>query len=218
MLITDAHTHRKYTDGCSGFVRNAFLPRTETLNRINYFVSAGLHPWYIDNNWAGAYSGLLDVVQHPRVVAIGECGLDYFHGPDKAVQWHVFEAHLALAQQLKLPVIVHLVRAIHDLIPFIKSRPNTLVLHDYRGTEEETKKLLDYDVYFSMGRSYVKNINRSARFIPANRLLTESDTGKISVQDVLTKLNTELPEQGGIAQLNEQITKNFFNVYPKIKS
>jgi TatD DNase family protein len=134
------------------------------------------------------------------------------------VQWHVFEAHLALAQQLKLPVIVHLVRAIHDLIPFIKSRPNTLVLHDYRGTEEETKKLLDYDVYFSMGRSYVKNINRRARFIPMDRILTESDIGKVSVHDVLMKLNTEFTLHGGIDQLNEQITKNFFNVYPKMKS
>jgi TatD DNase family protein len=119
-----------------------------------------------------------------RVVAIGEIGLDFFKAENQQQQREVFEAQLAIAKTLDLPVIIHCRDAaapMRELLQAFWERTGAVrgVMHCWGGTPEETQWFLDLGFYISFsGIVTFKNaleIQQSAAMVPLHRLLIETD-------------------------------------------
>ncbi len=77
--------------------------------------SAGIHPWYVDLNEEAQWEALVKYAEKPQVIAIGECGLDKLCATEWNRQLHLFEKQIVLANELKKPLIIHCVRAYHEV-------------------------------------------------------------------------------------------------------
>ena len=119
-----------------------------------------------------------------RVVAIGEMGLDFYKADNQHQQHQVLEAQLNIAHQLQKPVIIHCRDAAlslkESLEQFWQTRgPVAGVMHCWSGTPEETKWFLDLGFYISFSGvvtfKNAKTIQESAKMVPGDRLLVETD-------------------------------------------
>ncbi len=121
----------------------------------------------------------------PKVRAIGECGLDYFRleTDTKETQVEVFRAHIALANEVKKPLMLHVRNAYADAYDLIKAEAKVHAhLHFFAGTWEEAKKFLDigctlsYTGVITFAESYHDVIRR----MPLDRLMAETDCPYVS--------------------------------------
>ncbi len=145
------------------------------------FASAGIHPHVA----AEAGEGMAEIetlAARPRVVALGETGLDYHydHSP-RAVQRALFEAHLDLATRLELPVIVHTREADDDAAAVLRAAPPgvTGVLHCFTGGDALLDAALEAGWYVSFaGVITFRNWTGAdqLRRVPADRMLIETDS------------------------------------------
>ncbi len=150
------------------------------------FLAVGLHPLDVDK-WipsATAERILACAKADKRVVAIGETGLDFYKSDSKELQRAAFWAQMQIAHNLQLPVIVHCREAAAETAQLIRQFQRqygtlTGVMHCWAGSPEETQWFLDAGFYISFsGIVTFKNahiIKESARMVPAERLLIETD-------------------------------------------
>ena len=148
--------------------------------------AVGLHPLDADkwhHQMAEEIKSL--AVSEPKVVAIGETGLDFYKADNREQQLMAFESHLSIAAELDLPVIIHCRQAAmqvkevlqkwHD----IKGDRIRGVMHCWGGTPEETQWFLDLGFYISFSGTVTfknaKQIQESAAMVSADRLLVETD-------------------------------------------
>jgi TatD DNase family protein len=147
--------------------------------------AVGLHPLDADKWQAHSASQILTLAQSdPKVVAIGETGLDFFKAENQAQQKTAFLAQLAIAQQLDLPVIIHCRDAAAPMADLLRSFCQEKgaikgVMHCWSGTPEETQWFLDLGFYISFsGIVTFKNafqVQASAQMVPGDRILIETD-------------------------------------------
>ncbi len=149
------------------------------------YFGVGFHPSDVDAFDDGQTDQIIAYSNHPKCVAIGEIGLDfYWEGYDRQKQIDVFTKQLDLAGKVKLPVSVHMREATKDVVDILKAYKNTLtaggVLHCFAGSCETAKILLDLGFYISFGGTVTfKNANKIldvAKFVPEDRILTETDS------------------------------------------
>lgn len=121
----------------------------------------------------------------PKTLAIGEIGLDYYYddAAPHAVQKRVFEAQIALANDLNKPIIVHDRDAHGDSLDMVRSclKPETSgVFHSYSGSVEMARQLLDHNLYIAIGGPLTFKNSRKApdvvAYVPLDRLLIETDS------------------------------------------
>ena len=119
-----------------------------------------------------------------KVVAIGECGLDYYRlEPDmKEKQVAAFTAQIALAFEIKKPLMIHCRNAFGDLIDVLRAEQNQLnsipgIIHFFTGSKEDAKHLLDLGFSFSFGGviTFAREYDEVIDFIPLDRILLETD-------------------------------------------
>lgn len=147
--------------------------------------AVGLHPLDAQKWTPQMPSQILSLARSERrVVAIGETGLDFFKAENQQEQKAVFEAQLAIAKELDLPVIIHCrdaAVAMRDLLQSFWENSGRVkgVMHCWGGTPEETQWFLDLGFYISFsGIVTFKNatsIQNSALMVPSDRLLIETD-------------------------------------------
>lgn len=146
--------------------------------------AVGLHPLDAKTWTPEMAAQILELARaDERVVAIGEIGLDFFKADNFAWQEQVFAAQLAIASSLDLPVIIHCrdaAAAMRDLLQkFSHHQPIRGVMHCWGGTPQETQWFLDLGFYISFsGIVTFKNatqIHESAKLVPSDRLLVETD-------------------------------------------
>lgn len=119
-------------------------------------LSVGIHPWNADRvtdaHWTTLESSLAD----PRVVAIGETGIDRAKGPDIETQKKVFERQIAMADKFDIPLIIHCVRATDILLALRKKHNprNQWIFHGFRGKPEQAAQLLAAGIDLSFGNRY----------------------------------------------------------------
>lgn len=205
----DAHTHKKYVEDDIVFIRNAFHHLNfNQLNKINYKFSVGIHPWDVHRNFEVSLAQIHAIALHENCLAIGECGLDYFIKTDKELQAKVFIQHIELAESLRKPLIIHCVRAYHDLIPLVKSCTVPVVLHQYAGNVDITKSLMFENIFYSFGKQlFRENFNTDIfEIIPIEKILFETDTMPIHIEDVYMKAATVLDIEFEV--LKDQINNN----------
>lgn len=149
------------------------------------WASVGVHPHEADSHPDLGASSLVEASKHPRVVAIGECGLDYYYDKsDRAAQRERFEAHIEAARESGLPLVVHTRDAEADtagiLTRAVKEGGVAGVLHCFTGSAELAKTALDLGFFISLsGIVTFKNareLQETGRIIPLDRLLVETDS------------------------------------------
>jgi len=153
------------------------------------YVAVGIHPNDTAAYQAADLETITDQANHPKVVAIGEIGLDYYRDwSPKDQQRAAFEDQLVLAAQLGLPVIIHNREASDDVLAVlstwvptlpaaIKTRPG--VLHSFAASREAAQRALDLGFYLGFtGPITYKNaddLRSIASTVPLDRLLVETD-------------------------------------------
>jgi len=151
--------------------------------------TAGYHPHEATGVREEDIAEIAKLAGHPRVVAIGEVGLDFYRQYSaRAAQLRVLKWQLKLAVNLKLPVIIHCRQADKDMIPLLRdwsaarSRPPGQpigVIHCFSGDTESARQYLDMGFYIALGGyiSYPSSLHMHSaiKSIPPNRLLVETD-------------------------------------------
>ncbi len=147
------------------------------------WATVGLHP----HDATHGTSSIADLASSPRVVAIGECGLDYYyeHSP-RDVQLKEFAAQIELAKQHDLTLVIHTRDAWEDTFDVLDAEgiPERTVLHCFTGGPDEAKKCLDRGAFLSFsGIVTFKNatdVRDAAMLCPLDRLLVETDSPFLS--------------------------------------
>lgn len=143
------------------------------------YTSVGFHPQEANKVDEKTFSELEKLAEHPKVVAIGECGLEY-SGPagrdlNKEKQKEVFLRHLELSGRIQKPIIIHCRSAYDDLIEILNSSPG--VIHFFSGNLNQAKKLLDLGFFISFTGliTFVRDYDKIIQFVPLDRILIETD-------------------------------------------
>ena len=171
-----------------------------------------------------------------KCVAVGEIGLDYYWDePDRAIQKNWFVRQLALAREVKLPVVIHSRDAAQDTVDIMKAenaRDLGGVVHCYSYSRELAKTFLDMGFYFGIGGVVTFNNGRKLKevveYLPMDRMVLETDSPYLAPVPFRGKRNdsrklTHVVEQ--IAQIKnltpeeviQTTTQNAYNLYPKMK-
>ena len=147
------------------------------------YAAVGIHPHDADSADEAAYEQLRGWSWHPKVVAIGEIGLDYHYDfSPRSVQQDVFVRQLAVAKECDLPVILHDREAHGDILRLVKEQGQGVrgVFHCFSGSIEMAREVLKLGFYLSVGGTLTfKNaakLPEIVKEIPLERLLLETDS------------------------------------------
>jgi TatD DNase family protein len=150
-------------------------------NRENCWASIGLHP-HDANMGAEAVNELKSLISQPKVVAVGECGLDFFynHSPKEA-QLKMLKAQIELALEHEKPLIFHVREAFDDFWPVFDSYNGIRgVLHSFTDTEENLQKAVQKGLFIGVNgiATFTKKVEQTAMYkqIPLEKLLLETDS------------------------------------------
>ncbi|HLR54739.1 MAG TPA: TatD family hydrolase [Pseudogracilibacillus sp.] len=147
------------------------------------YAAVGWHPVDAIDCTSEHLDWLESLTKHPKVVALGEMGLDYhWDKSPKEVQQEVFRKQIRLAKKLQMPIIIHNREATADVIRILQEEDVAEIggiMHCYSGTLEEVQSCLDMNFYISLAGPVTfknaKEVKEVAKIIPLERLLIETD-------------------------------------------
>ena len=195
--MLNIHTHRLIGEKN---IYNFIIPHEEetlqegtTYQIPSTWFSAGIHPWYINEQHLDQQFYLLrQIAALPQVKFVGECGLDRLKGVDLATQEKVFIQQIRIAEELKKPLIIHRVKCFGELISIEKIiRPKTaLIVHGFNNNEQIAQQLLKNGFYLSFGAAILKedsNAQAVLRNTPIEQIFLETDETEISIEEIYAK-------------------------------
>lgn len=149
----------------------------------NVYAAVGLHPEDCEKYRGCIDKALEDIIslfKDEKVVAIGEIGLDYHWDIDKDLQHKVFDAQLAISQQVGLPVIVHDRDAHGKTLEMIKARHGVIgVMHGFSGSAETAREYASMGWYIAFGGPVTyknaRSVKEACAAVPLDRILIETD-------------------------------------------
>lgn len=256
-MLVDSHCHLDFPDFADerdavvARAREAGVVRMVTIStRVRHFsaiqaiaecyddvyCSVGTHPHNAGEETDVDTAQLVELSRHPKVVAIGEAGLDYFY--DKAprdLQMRGFRRHIAVARQTGLPLVIHARDADNDMITILEEEAAKgsfpFVLHCFSSTRQlaETGIRLGGYVSFSGILTFRKSdeLRDIARDMPLDRLLVETDApflapmpyrGKRNEPAYVAHTSAVLAETLGLAPdvMAQKSTENAFRLFSKM--
>ncbi|MDZ7751339.1 MAG: TatD family hydrolase [Gammaproteobacteria bacterium] len=141
----------------------------------------GLHPMYLAHHRDEHLTELARWLEAESPVAVGECGLDYYvEGLDRDRQLDIFEAHIRLARDYDLPLIVHGRKALDDVLKCVRRHPGVRgVAHSFSGSEQQARQLLDNGFLLGIGGPLTypraRRLRRVVAAVPLEGLVLETD-------------------------------------------
>jgi TatD DNase family protein len=146
------------------------------------FATVGVHPHDAAKATPDTFDRLAELARHPKVLAVGEIGLDYHYDfSPRDVQRSVFMAQLALAAKAQKPIVIHTREAWDDTLAILREHglPNGGIMHCFTGGPGEAEQALKLGFHLSFGGilTFPKadDVRKSAALTPENRLLVETD-------------------------------------------
>jgi TatD DNase family protein len=162
--------------------------------------SAGIHPNHAGEAAPGDWDVIARLANEPRVVALGETGLDlYWKDTPLSVQQDYFDRHIRLSQATELPFIVHLRETANEILAMLRAAAERGslrgVMHSFTGTAGQAAEFLDLGMHISFAGmvSFKKSddLRALAATIPADRLLVETDSPYLSPEPLRGKRPNE---------------------------
>lgn len=199
----------------------------------NVFASVGVHPLYGEST-EPTVEELIKRAQHPKVVAIGETGLDYFYAKDgKETQQRRFKTHIQAARETQLPLIIHTRDARADTISLLREEGQgdvNGVLHCFTEDLDMAQKGMELGFYVSISGivtfANAEQLRDVVKNIPLERLLVETDApwlapvpyrGKPNQPAYVVEVAQKVAELKGVSlqELADITRENFFRLFSK---
>jgi TatD DNase family protein len=211
------------------------FPAVRTLAEMhaNLFAAAGVHPDTEGDAAEPDVATLVSLADHPKVVAIGETGLDYFRlQGDLEWQRERFRVHIRAAKQVKKPLIIHTREAAADTLRLLKEEGAETVggiFHCFTESRDVAQAALDLGFHVSISGivtfKKATQVQEVAKWLPLDRLLVETDApylapvphrGKLNHPALVRHVAEEVARLRGIdyARLANATTDNFFRLFP----
>jgi TatD DNase family protein len=255
-MLIDSHCHLEYKGlvedragvleraraaGIGGFLNISTRQRewdqviATAAREDNVWASVGIHPHEADAHADLGAAALLQAATHPKVVAIGETGLDYYYDhSDRATQQALFRTHIAAARETGLPLIVHTRDAESDTARIIAEEMEQgafpALIHCFTASADFARQMLDHGLTISLSGivtfKNAKDLQAIAAELPEGRLLVETDApflapiphrGQTCEPAFTADTARFVAGLRGIAfeTLAEATTRNFFNLFAK---
>lgn len=199
------------------------------------FASVGIHPHNADEHQHVDEDRLRAAVDHPKVVGIGETGLDYYYEhSDREAQQCLFRRHITVARETGLPVIIHTRDAEDDTLAILRDEMEKgafpALIHCFTASSEFGDAVLDLGLTISISGivtfKNAKELQETAARVPAERLLVETDSpflapvphrGKTCEPAYVADTARFVAELRGIdiEELSATTTRNFFELFTK---
>lgn len=143
------------------------------------FAAVGLHPECLNDRSTDDIEEIRRLAAHPKAVAIGEIGLDYYYDIPKQLQKEVFAAQLKLANELDMPVNIHDREAHGDTLEMLRQYCPKGILHCFSGSVEMAREIVKLGMYIGIGGVVTfKNARKTVEVvqdIPLDRIVLETD-------------------------------------------
>ncbi|MBN9598901.1 MAG: TatD family hydrolase [Afipia sp.] len=256
-MLVDSHCHLDFPDfgdDLDGIVARAEAAGVERIVTIstrvrriaalqaiaerfaNVYCSVGTHPHQADEEDGITADELIALTRHPKTVALGEAGLDYFYdNSSREAQERGFRAHIAAARATGLPLVIHTREADEDcgriLDEEMEKGPFRAVLHCYTGGRDLAMKAIAHGLSISFtGILTFKNsqaIRDIAAELPADRIMVETDApflapgkfrGKRNEPAFVVETAKVLADVRGVSfeEIARQTTDNFYRFFDKV--
>jgi TatD DNase family protein len=236
-LVLDKMLENKVSHALCVGVNLTDFPRVLKLAQQypHVYASVGVHPDY-ENEKEPTVEGLCNLAQHPKVVAIGETGLDYYRlTGDLAWQRDRFRTHIRASRLIKKPLIIHTRSASEDTLLIMKEEGAGVanggvagVMHCFTESKFVAEAAIEMGFYISFSGivtfKNAKDLQEVARTIPLERMLIETDApylapvpfrGKLNEPGLVKYVGDFIADLRGISKetLAKQTTENFFNLF-----
>lgn len=171
---------------CNGYSLQGSFDAYELTKKYDFIYStAGISPNDLDENWEENINKIEELLDKPKVLAVGEIGLDYHYDTDKEIQKQAFIKQIELANKHNLPITIHTRDAVMDTIQILKDHPvkQKGVFHCCPFNRELVKEALKLGFYISFsGVCTFKNSNAEeiAKMVPDDRFTIETDSPYLS--------------------------------------
>lgn len=199
-MLINIHTHNPEKQDNQQIIYNLIIPQTdEDLESFpdestpNTWLSAGIHPWYInENNQKNQLEKLAKLAKYQDIKLIGECGLDRLKGSPLSLQEEVFIKQIRIAEEVKKPLIIHCVKCFNELISIKKIvRPKVpMILHGFNNNFHIAQAILERGFYISLGTALLNENSNAAHLlpkIPLEKLFLETDDKDTSIVEIYEK-------------------------------
>lgn len=218
-MLINLHSHYDSEPAGGRVITNIIMPckgqhgNVQLTDYSGKWISAGVHPWYIDElNYSQQFSTLAEYAGKESVKMIGECGLDRLRGPSLDLQQRVFEDQIHLAEKFKKPVLIHCVKCFSELLMIKKKLKPTvpLIVHGFNNKTEVANELIRHDFYLSFGFAVLSggsNAQKALSLMPESRIFLETDDSDIPVERIYEK--AALLKNVSVNQLEEIIFANY---------
>jgi TatD DNase family protein len=200
------------------------------------FCSVGTHPHYAHEELDVDAAALVKIAQHPKVVAIGEAGLDYhYDNSPREAQEQGFRAHIQAARETKLPLVIHAREADDDVARILREETGKgafpAVLHCFTGGRDLAFAAVELGHYVSFTGILTfknsQNLRDIAAALPADRVLVETDApylaplpyrGKRNEPSYVVETAKTLAQTRGVSpdEIARQTTENFYRLFSKV--
>ena len=214
-MYYNVHTHAHVASDGVLMIENLF--KNFDQNSEGKKVSMGLHPWYLD---AGTLKGELASLTHhaarAEVLAIGECGLDKRCATDWALQQEAFQKQITLAHALGKPLIIHCVKAHHEVLSQLKHVKVPVIFHGINNKLSIIQPVIDRGFYLSFGKSLLgfnAAILKTFKSTPLEQVFLETDDTDVHIREIYKSAARikNITEKEILLQLE----KNFLNVFDR---
>lgn len=237
-IVQDAKEHDiEYILSVATSIKNAYEVAEIASSFENVFASAGIHPLNVIGNLDTDFEELRRLASHPKIVAIGETGLDFYKNKNsKEDQIENFKRHIEISQETGLPIIIHTRNAEDETAQLVldayKKHPFTGVLHCFTSGYQLAAQLLEIGFFVSFSGIITfpnaSDVREVARKIPLEKLLIETDSpylaplpyrGKGNRPHYVKQVADCIAQLFKIstAEVCEVTFKNFFTLFGKIK-
>lgn len=212
----DIHTHRRTHSPAEELKIVNILPEALKFKDVlPPFISSGVHPWN-SGDYADALSKVREAAELGMLSAIGETGIDRLIEIPLSLQEEIFEAHVLLAEAMKLPLIIHAVRTYPEIISIRKKLKASCpwIVHGFSGNSETMKQLIKHGIMMSFGVSILKRDGtaKTVKDCPAEFLFLETDDDEIDIKDIYQK--TASLREMNLDDLRAVIGNNFRKNFP----
>jgi TatD DNase family protein len=156
----------------------------------NGYYSVGFHPYNVDKaDEEVTLAKVQMAVKHPRILAVGEIGLDKSIGVPMEKQFRIFEKQVAIAESANLPVVLHVVRSFNEMVEFMKAqRPVVpMIIHGYNGNVQMAEELVKAGFLISFGEAITREhskIVEALQRVPVEKMFLESDEGDMDIREI----------------------------------